>query len=130
MSRPYRIAHEESRQRAIEAIKALDLSKPWLVSIQRERMRRSLNQNALYHKWIGIIAEHVGDTHNRIHEWCKGEFLPPEFITVEGRSRECRKSTTELDTKEMSRFMDLVYTWATSELGLILPVPEDLGRAA
>lgn len=130
MTRPFRIANESSRERAIEVLKALDLSKPWTVAIRPEKTKRSLNQNALYHKLVGIIAEDTGESHARVHEWIKGEFLPPEFITIDGKTRECRKSTTELDTKEMSRLIDRVYAFGTSELGLILPVPDDLGRAA
>ena len=37
--------------------------------------------------------------------------------------------TSEMDTKQMSEFMDRISAWAAG-MAIRLPVPEDLGRAA
>ena len=37
--------------------------------------------------------------------------------------------TSEMDTKQMSEFMDRISAWAAG-FKIRLPVPEDLGRAA
>ena len=125
---PFTVANEHTRKRVIDVLMALDLTKRWRVVIEPEKKRRSLNQNALMWKWHGIVAEATGHTANEIHEWAKLTFLPPAFITIDGKTVEIRKSTTDLDTREMSRFMDNYNAWAASEMGLVLPHPDDMGR--
>ena len=127
---PYIVRDEYMRTRVADLIARLDLSKPWQITVEPHRARRSLNQNNLYHLWVGIIAAHTGNSHDAVHEFIKGEFLAPRMVEIAGRHRECRPSTTALKTDEMSLFMNQVYAWATTELGLLLPLPEDVGRAA
>ena len=127
---PYIVRDEYMRSRVADLIASLDLSKSWLIRVEPHRARRSLNQNALYHKWVGIIAFDTGNSHDAVHEFLKGEFLPPRTVEIGGRSREVRPSTTTLKIDEMSAFMNQVQAWAGSTLGIILPVPDDLGREA
>lgn len=130
MAQPLIIRDEPMRERVIDLIRQLDLAKGWRVSVAPYKRSRSLEQNNLYHKWCGVIAAETGNSHDAIHEFCKAEFLPPVFVEVGGKVREVRQTTTTLKVQEMSAFMDAVYAWASSDLGLILPIPEELGRAA
>lgn len=127
---PYIVRDEYMRSRVADLIAQLDLSKPWQVTVEPHRARRSMNQNALYHLWVGIIAAHTGNSHDAVHEALKAEFLPPRIMELGGRVREYRPSTTTLKIDEMSAYMNQVQAWAGAMLGLILPTPEDLGRAA
>lgn len=129
MARPFTIHNEESRKQAIDLVAALDITKPWHLTVEPRKRRRSIDQNSLYHKWVSIVAEETGNTHDDVHEWAKSEFLPPSFAMINGVAREYRPSTTKLTTAEMSAYMDKFNAWASSELGLILPHPEDMGRA-
>ena len=124
------IRDETLRGRVLDLISKLDLSKAWTVTVEPHRARRSLNQNALYHKWCSIIALDTGNSHDTVHDFLKGEFLAPRTVEIGGRSREVRPSTTTLKIDEMSAFMNQVQAWAGSTLGIILPVPDDLGREA
>jgi len=119
------VIHDEpSRQRAIAHIGGLNLGiKPWTVTVDPHRKKRSLGQNNLYHEWVGIIANHTGHSHDEVHEWCKEEFLPPRAVVIDGKTREYR-STTGLSTGEMATYMDRVSAFAGSDLGLFLPAPE------
>jgi len=120
------IDNEAMRQRLLSHIAALNLDKPWDVTIKRHVKRRSLNQNNLYHDWVGLIAVEAGYSHEAMHSWLKAQFLKPEITTIDGQSH-MRWSTKELTTKEMKDYMDLVYAFATSFFGLLLPLPEEMG---
>ncbi len=117
------IRNEALRQRVIEHITALNIETPWVVSIERETKKRTLNQNALYHGWIDEIAGYTGHSHDEIHEWCKAEFLSPRMVEVNGKQVAYR-TTTGLSTSEMAAYMEHLYAWVTSDLGIFLTVPE------
>ena len=127
---PIIVRDERSRSIAIELIGKLNLSKAWEVVIRPRKSKRSLDQNALYHKWVSIVADETGNTHDAIHEWAKAQFLPPRLATVGGVVKEYRPSTTKLTVAEMSDYMTRFSAWAATDLGLALPHPDDLGRAA
>lgn len=128
MSRePYIIRDETMRQRVSDLVDALDLTKPWSVTIEPYKKKRSLSQNALYWKWVGIIADETGNDNDDIHEAFKGMFLTPRAVQIGIESREIR-STVKQNTDEMKTYMDKVYAYATSQLGILLPIPEELGR--
>lgn len=122
------VRNDALRARAIDLIGALNISRPWKITVQPHKAKRSLDQHRLYHMWVGVVASETGNTHDGIHEWAKGEFLPPVIVTVNGKSRECRRSTTDLKTAEMTEYLDRFSAWAASELGILLPHPEDRGR--
>ena len=125
------IRNEALRKVALLTIGALDLTKPWVLTIERETKRRTLSQNALLWKWVDEVVrhvhEHTGHDKDEIHEFFKQKFLQPRHITIGGD--DCfLYSTRNLTKAEMTNYMNKIYAWATTELGLFLPVPEDLGR--
>ncbi len=130
--RPYTIRAEGMRARVIECISNLNLDKAWDITIEPHRERRSLSQNSLMWKWIGEVVEHVheatGQDSDDIHEFLKQKFLRPKVIEINGEIVK-RWSTKGLSKAEMGAYMEKIYAWATSEMGLLLPVPEDLGSA-
>lgn len=93
---------------------------------------RSNQQNSYY--WGVIIrelSEHTGYTSDEIHEVLKYKFIsyPIVFHHKEIQSRDeeiyvC-KSTTELDTKEMEDYLSKIRTWASAELGVWIPEPNE-----
>ena len=122
------IRDETLRQRVIGLLNNIDLTHPWEVTIKPYRKRRSLSQNALYWKWLDTVVTHIEELtgHDRleIHGWLKEKFCPPTIVDLGGeRIRFC--STATLNTLEMKKYMDRVYAFATTELGLVLPLPEE-----
>ena len=115
---------EEMRAGVCRFIAGLDLEKPWSVTIEPHKERRSLSQNSLLWKWNGIIAQETGNDVDLVHDTLKKKFLAPEEITLFGE-KTLYRSTARLDTRAMSTYLDQVYAFATSELGILLPVPED-----
>ena len=100
------------------------------VVIRLYKRSRSLEQNALLWKWYSAIAADTGHTAEDIHEVCKAKFLPPIFVDIAGEVHEVRRTTTKLKVDEMSSYMSQVQAWAASELGITLPIPEELHMRA
>ena len=123
------IVHDEvTRRAAMDRLASLDLSRPWAVTIAPHRRRRTLNQNALMWAWLDRVAGYVGDytgmDRDDIHAFLKSKFLPPRYIVINGETKQVEPSTRRLNTAEMSEYMDRIHAWASTELGLRLPVPE------
>ena len=121
------------RQVVQNHIASLNLDKPWAITIEPHREKRTLSQNALMWKWheevVKYVHEATGQDKDDIHEHLKQKFLTPKITEINGEISK-RWSTKGLSKAEMSEYMNKIYAWATSEMGLLLPVPEDLGRAA
>ena len=124
------IRNESLRKAALLTIGALDLDKPWTLTIERETKRRTLSQNNLMWKWhesvVKAIHEHSGTDKDEVHEFFKRKFAPVRYVDIAGELVEYR-STKHLTSKEMTDYLNKIYAWATAE-GYFLPVPEDLGR--
>lgn len=130
MSRvPIRLTDEKIRGQVVGLIQSLDISNPWQVLIEPVKKRRSLSQNNLYWKWVGIIAVSTGNDNDDIHDVLKAKFLTPREVEIFGEKRTVL-TTAKLTTQEFKEYMDRVYAFATSQLGILLPLPEELGRDA
>ncbi len=131
---PYMVRDETTRSAAMGLIGMLNVAdKQWDITIVPHRERRSLSQNALLWKWLEEVVKHVheatGQDKDDIHEHLKQKFLTTKITEINGEISK-RWSTKGLSKAEMSAYLDKIYAWATSEMGLLLPVPEDLGRGA
>ncbi len=115
------------RDRIARHIANLNVEKPWTITIEPYRNRRSRSQNSLMWQWVGDVVEHIytatGQDKDDVHEFFKQKFLQPRIITV-GDETVTTWSTKNLTTSEMSDYMDAIYAWTTTELGILLSVPE------
>lgn len=95
-----------------------------VVTVQLSDLRsiRSLEQNRLYWKIVGLIADHSGHSKNAIHTYLKREYLGMEPREVFGQVVEEVPSTTELTIKEMTAYLEQVIAFA-GELGIVVPLP-------
>lgn len=94
------------------------------------KYQRSGRQNRYYH---GVVLRtfgnsEIGYTEQEWHEILKHKFLK-EWRTVKGKTKteeiEITKSTTDLNTKEFEEFMTKVRQWASIELGIWIPEPNE-----
>lgn len=115
---------ELDREMIIGQIKRLDLKKSYTVEITEKRIRRTMSQNALYWLWITCIEHETGNNRNDLHEFFKAEFLVPEIRNIMGKNIEVR-TTTDLNTIQFKYLLDHVQTFASTELSITLPNPED-----
>ena len=128
MTKQVHILHDEAaKDRIIGLIQALNLERPWEVEVRPKTKQRSLSQNATIHMWFGIIADYTGDSEASVKADIKAMLAPQVESKI--KAGEFRpQDTSEMRTTEMSEFMERLNAWATSELGLLLPHPDDMGR--
>jgi hypothetical protein len=110
--------------------------KTYRLTIKEWRESRSLNQNALFHKWVGELSKYLiaGGRKDSDFKFCKrllkGTFLGYEETTdtnaLTGKLETITelKHTSDCDTGEMTHFMNKCYEWCVS-IGLLLTIPED-----
>jgi hypothetical protein len=131
MPAEFSIRDERDRQRALDFLTGLNVTKPWTLTLAPLRKKRTLSQNALMWKWLDEVAGHISESTGyeteEVHEHLKRKFLTPKRIEIDGEMTEIY-STKNLTTAEMTSYLDAIYRWATADLGLFLPCPEDQGR--
>jgi len=89
------------------------------LTIKPHKKNRSLEQNALYWKWMMICADELGYTKEGMHQTFMRELLAPIIIdTPSGDVMEY--STRKLNVKEMSSYMEQV-SFTAGEYGVKLP---------
>lgn len=116
---------ELDREMVIAQIKRLDLSKTYTVEITEKRVKRTISQNSLYWLWLTCIEHETGNNRNDLHEFFKSMFIIPESRFIFDRSVEVR-TTTNLDTAKFKQLLDQVQIFASTELAITLPDPDDL----
>ncbi len=96
------------------------------VSITLHRIKRTVSQNRLYRLWLSSIADETGNSTEDLHEAFKVMLLGTKQFMIGEISASTSISTTSLDTKQFTSFLERLEAWVTAELGIILPHPEDM----
>lgn len=123
--------------------------KPLVVEIKPECLNRSKAQNRLYWKWLHEIHRKTGNDEDQLHFEFKKKFLigilkrdDDEYAAMclaiktlkqsESEQYEAiangvirETSTTRMDTKQFTEYLNLIEAFALKTFGLVLPVPDD-----
>lgn len=92
------------------------------VVIERYTEPRTLNQNALMWLWLKCIEDETGTSSMEAYNhYCK-KFLA--YVNEWGE--EVYNTSSHLNTKQMAEFMQNIQADAAAELGISLPLPDDL----
>ena len=111
------LREEEHRSYAINRVRAAPLGME--VIIQPHKANRSLDQNALYWKWVSIMGPELGYSKEELHETLMRKHLPPRIVETMSGPVEVY-TTTKLSVKEMSDYMERV-SFTAGEMGVGLP---------
>jgi len=121
------IIHNDSdKNRAISHIKALNIDKPWSVDIKLYKPNRSLAQNRLMWKYMGIIGEELGYDPQDCKDVICQKLLGTETKAVMGDMITVIKGTSKLKIKEFANFIEAIIRFAIADLGIRLPTNDDL----
>lgn len=95
-----------------------------------EKTHRTLRQNAYCHVLLGIIALDQGLTIDYVKEHYYKRLVNPDIFVVVKEDRilgkvEVLRSSKELTKEEMSRSIEKLRNWASSELGCYLPSADE-----
>jgi hypothetical protein len=93
------------------------------VRVDERRDKRSSQANRYYFFILGLISEHTGYEKDELHELFKKKFNP---ITVSLAKEEevVGGSTTKMNSKVFSEYVERIRRFAETELGVITPDPE------
>ncbi len=95
------------------------------ISIILHRAKRSVSQNRLYRLWLSLIAHETGNSADDLHDVFRTMFLGTNSVIIGNFNANTPISTTTLDSAQFSSFLEQLEAWVTSEIGVILPHPED-----
>lgn len=94
------------------------------VSIVRKTKPRTINQNSLMWMWYKCMEDQTGQPKEDFHDYYKAKFLTRQ-IPIKNKWVNVVGSTTELNTLQMTRYLDQVKADAATEWGITLPLPVD-----
>ncbi len=83
--------------------------------------RRSLGQNALYHKWVSIIADEIGEDFVTTKAYLSYRFFGHTEKEIDGILIHVPASTSRTPKKEFTKIMEQISCWALQELNVTLP---------
>ena len=94
------------------------------LTLTRKRTKRTVDQNALMWLWFSCIENETGTDKQDIHDYCCRAFNY-RIVNINGEQQKVAGGTSKLNTAQMANFLNQVQVWAATELGIILPNPED-----
>lgn len=122
----FKIRNHNDKEAVKSYVDKLPDGKQFDVSIKKKRTLRSYPQNSLYWLWLSCISAETGNDKAFLHEYFKEQYLPKDQRVIFGHNVEISISTTALDTAQFTSYLERIKQFASSELGIILPNPEDL----
>ena len=123
LSNPFEI------QRAKTYLNSL-IEKHAKIELLHKREKRTLSQNALFHLWLRVFQDHTGelnfeDVKRDVKRTLLGVREVVNKFTGEVTTDDYR--TSEMNTKQLSSFMEKFKMWADMNFGCYLPSPDDVG---
>ena len=108
----------------IEGLFALLPNGTYDVVVKRHREHRTLSQNDLMWMWLKCIEDATGTPKQDIYDiYCKKFLL--RSVSYGDRIELVSGSSSSLNTKQMSEFLEKIQADAATEFGIILPTPQD-----
>lgn len=95
------------------------------VTIERYTEPRTISQNALMWLWFTCIEQETGTDKLDVHDYYCNLFLRRTAV-INGKETVIAGSTSRLNTLQMTDFLNKVKADAATELGISLPLPDDL----
>ena len=97
----------------------------YTLKIVRKTQPRTISQNALMWMWFKCMEEATGTPKDDFHDYYKAKFLGREIAMGE-RVVRVTGSTTDLNTLQMTVYLNQIQADAAAEFGINLPLPADL----
>lgn len=94
------------------------------VVIKRHREQRTLSQNDLMWMWLKCIEDVTGTPKQDIYlHYCKKFLL--RKVSIGDKTETVYDTSSRLNTQQMTEFLNNIQADAATELGIILPTPQD-----
>jgi len=124
------VIHKEDairRENCKQYIDELDPGKKWRVQICEYRKKRSNEQNAYIHAVpLKIMCDATGYTIDEFKEYLCGEFTGWDDYMVNGtQMKRPIRTTSQMDALEMTKFIEWMQWFGSSQLNLYIPSPNE-----
>ena len=113
-----------SMDKSFELMCSLLRNGEYTVKIVRKTQPRTISQNSLMWMWYKCMEEATGQRKEDFHDYYKAKFLSRQ-VAICGRWVTVVGSTTDLNTLQMTTYLEKVKADAAVEFGITLPLPED-----
>ena len=95
-----------------------------MCSLLRKTQPRTISQHSLMCMWYKCMEDSTGTPKEDFHDYYKAKYLSRE-VAVGNRLYRVAGSTTDLNTLQMTNYLEKVKADAATEFGIMLPLPED-----
>lgn len=105
--------------------------KKCLVELNEKKPQRSLRQNAYLHSSLGYFGLQLGYRLEEVKDWYFKETCNPDLFVREfhdpytGCVRKRLRSSSDLNTEEMTLAIERFRNWSSSEAGVYIPSPDE-----
>lgn len=115
------------RENCRQYIDELDPNRKWRIVISEFRKKRSNDQNAFLHGVpLKILCDHTGYSMDDMREYLCGEWSGWEDYEVFGKKKvKPILTTSQMDTKQFTDFLEWIQWWASSTLNIRIPDPNE-----
>jgi len=95
------------------------------IIVRKPKKKQRSNEQNRYLRGVcyKLLSEWSGDTTEEWHEICKQMFVEPTKKIIDGNTYEIRKSSTALNTKEFTDYIEKIRRFG-AEHGVIIPDPD------
>lgn len=111
---------ESDKRRLFNVLKSLKGKN--VIQIKKFRQKRTVNQNsylwAVVYRYLG---EEIGYTGEEVHQEMGRLFLSYEKTLPNGSAKTFVRSTTDLDTLEMSQYIEKIKDFALEQFSCLIP---------
>jgi hypothetical protein len=119
-----KLQSEEDRNKAITSLVKINLSEGWWFDLSKRKKVRTVSQNRLERLWLACIEAETGNDSNDLHDFFKRKWIEPKEVMMFGE-QQLIYSTRDLNTIQFKNFLDKIQVFASTELNITLPIPED-----
>jgi hypothetical protein len=108
----FRITNKETTKAWKYALREYLTSLPdgdYTIEVYKIKSSRSLEQNALYWKWIKVISEDLGYYPEELHEAFIEQFAPVYTARdLNGKPKQKRTRTSNMSVEQMGKYLDRI----------------------
>ena len=118
-----RLVDKESLNNALKYFEGKEVD----VIIKLHSSRRSNQQNKYY--WaviVKLISDHTGFTSDEVHEILLDKFAEKKELKIGDEIHFVADRSHKMKTDAFERYTEQIRIWAASELGVVIPLPNEI----
>lgn len=97
------------------------------LTVSEDKPMRSNNQNRYYHGVVlQLLCDYTGYTTEEMHEILLDKFAEKKELKIKDETHLVSKRSHKMKTDEFEKFTEQIRIWAVSELGVVIPLPNEI----